>query len=172
MEKFIKNLKTIYFMLLASPILIIGVFLLMTQKGTVMLNNNFDSILIYVVPIFTLIFITAGFLIFIKNLKNIQTEENFDSKISRYKGIIIQRFAIIEGIAILSVVAFMITLNNYYIIYTFLSLLCFILIYPTIGKINKDLKISPNDKLDQQVENKKSNNFFGQYPWLIIPISA
>ena len=172
MTNYIKNLKIVYFMTLISPILIIAIFSLATEKGTIMTNDNIDNIFRYMIPIFAVIFISIGFLLFKKRLKEITKEENADSKLLIYKGITIQRIAFIEGVAIFSAVAFLITMNNLYIAYTLIALSFYLPIYPTISKISTDLGIQGDNLTDKGIGSKRPNNFFGKNPWLIIPLIA
>lgn len=167
MINYIKNLRIVYFMTLISPILIIGIYILTLDKGTVMMNDSIDAIFRYLIPIFGLIFIPIGFIFFKKRLKGINKEERVDTKLNLYRGIVVQRIAFIEGIAIFSAIAFIITLNYLFVIYTLIALVIYLPIYPTIGKINNDLGISQDSFTIDNSENKKKN-FWNKNPWLII----
>jgi hypothetical protein len=154
---------------LLSPLALIAIFSLVIEKGTVMMNNSIDDIFQYMIPIFGLIFIPIGFVIFKKRLKIITENEGIDSKLQMYRGIVVQRFAFIEGVAIFSAVAFLITLNNLYIAYTLIALAFYFPIYPTINKVENDLAIK-SDSVDLSAPVDKNKNFWGKNPWIIIPL--
>lgn len=169
MTKYIKNLRIVYFMTLISPLVLIGIFSLTIDKGTVMMNDSIDEIFRYLIPIFGLIFIPIGTVLFKRRLKTIVENQNLDSKLQLYRGVVVQRIAFIEGVAMFSAVAFLITLNNLYVIYTIIALGFYLPIYPTIDKIKNDLKLE-NDLIDLDTTQQTKKNFWGKNPWLIIPL--
>lgn len=168
MINYIKNLRIVYFMTLISPLVLIGIFYLAIDKGTVMMNDSIDEIFRYMIPIFGLIFIPIGFVLFKKRLKSITKDTDINSKLQIYRGIVVQRIAFIEGVAIFSAVAFLITLNNLYVAYTLISLAFYFPIYPTIDRIKTDLNID-QDSIDLSATEQKNKNFFGKNPWIVIP---
>lgn len=167
MTNYIKNLRIIYFLTLISPILLIGVFSLTIEKGTVMLNDSINDVFQYLVPMFGLVFIPIGFILFNMRLKSIKTNEAHDIKLQLYRGIFVQRIAFIEGVAIFSAVAFILTLNILYVAYSLFALAFYLPIYPTRKRINNDLGIMQNsiDKLRLEENNK---SFWGKNPWIIL----
>lgn len=169
MTNYIKNLRIVYFLTLISPLVLIVIFSLAIDKGTVMMNDSIDEIFQYMIPIFGLIFIPIGFVLFKKRLKSIIESDNTNSKLQLYRGIVVQRIAFIEGVAIFSAVAFLITLNNLYIVYTLISLAFYLPIYPTIDRIKTDLNIE-QDSIDLQSTEQKNKNFLGKNPWIVIPL--
>tara|TARA_R110001592_G_scaffold9723_3_gene51444 strand:+ start:2253 stop:3365 length:1113 start_codon:yes stop_codon:yes gene_type:complete len=169
MSNYIKNLRIIYFLTLISPLALIGIFSLSIDKGTVMMNDSSDEIYKYMIPIFGLILIPIGFMLFKKRLKIIVENANLDSKLQLYQGIVGQRIAFIEGVAIFSAVTFMITLNNLYVAYTIIALGFYLPIYPTIDKIKNDLALE-TDSIDLNTPVQKNKSFWGKNSWLIIPL--
>ncbi|NOU62296.1 hypothetical protein [Marinifilum caeruleilacunae] len=169
MTKYIKNLRIVYFMTLISPLALIGIFSLTIDKGTIMMNDSIDEIFRYMIPIFGLIFIPIGTLSFKRRLKVIVQNENLDTKLQLYRGVVVQRIAFIEGVAMFSVVAFLITLNNLYIAYTVIALGFYLPIYPTIDKVKNDLNLE-TDSVDLNTSEQTNKNFWGKNPWLIIPL--
>ena len=172
MTNYIKNLRIIYFLTLISPILLIGVFSLTIEKGTVMLNDSINEVFQYLIPVFGLIFISLGFVIFKKRLKSIRTEENQETKLQLYRGIFVQRIAFIEGVAIFAAVAFVLTLNTLFIAYTLLTLAFYAPVFPSNTRIKNELGIIQGS-IDELNKKGNSKNFWGKNPWifvLIIPI--
>jgi len=155
-----------------APILTIGVYLMVIEKGTIMLNNDIDVVFKYMIPALGVICISIGFILFKKRLNEIKIDEPIDAKLFKYKAITIQRVALIEGIAVFSAVAFILTLNNLYILYALLALLCLVPAYPSLNKLTKDLRILPGDKNDEPDNSDKPKNFFVSNPWIIIPALA
>ena len=169
MINYIKNLRIVYFITLLIPILIIGIHTLTLEKGTVMMNNSVDEVFRYLLPLFGFIFIPIGFIFFKKRLHTIRKEKIVDTKLQLYKGIVTIRIALILGVAIFSAIAFLITLNNLYVIYTLIALGFYLPIYPTTEKIKNDLEISQDIILIENAKNKKQN-FVGKNQWLFIPL--
>ena len=168
MTNYIKNLRIVYFITLISPLVLIGIFSLAIDKGTVMMNDSIDEIFKYLIPIFGMLFIPIGFILFKKRLKSVVENDDISSKLQLYRGIVVLRIALIEGVAILSAIAFLITLNNLYTAYTLISLAFYLPIYPTIDKIKADLNIE-QDSIDLPTTEQRNKNFFGKNPWVIIP---
>jgi len=154
-------------MTLISPILLIGIYALTIEKGTVMQNNSIDVVFQFLIPIFGLVFIPIGFVMFKKRLQSIKTEENQDSKLQLYKGIFVQRIAFIEGVAIFSAVAFVLTLNNLFIAYSLIALAFYLPIYPTINRISNDIGIMLNP-IDEFSAKEKTKSFWVKNSWIMI----
>ena len=171
MTNYIKNLRIIYFLTLLSPILFIGIFSLTIEKGTVMMNNSINEVFQYLIPIFGFAFIPIGFVLFKKRLQSIKTEENQDTKLQLYRGIFVQRIAFIEGVAIFSAVAFILTLNTLYIAYSVLALAFYIPIYPTTTRIRNDFGMIQNSIIKLS-EERNSKSFWAKNPWVIVLLIA
>lgn len=167
MINYIKNLRVIYLLTLISPILLIGIFSLTIEKGTVMQNDSIDEVFRFLIPIFGLVFIPIGFVMFKKRLQSIKTGENQDTKLQLYKGIFVQRIAFIVGVAIFSAVAFVLTLNNLFVAYTLIALAFYFPIYPTINRISNDLGIMLNP-IDEISAKEKTKSFWIKNSWVII----
>ena len=171
MTNYIKNLRIIYFSTLISPVFLIGVFSLTIEKGTVMMNNSINGVFQYLIPIFGLVFIPIGFVLFKKRLQSIKIEENQNLKLQLYRGIFVQRIAFIEGVAIFSAVAFILTLNILYVAYVIITLAFYIPIYPTINRISNDLGIMQTS-IDELSIKEKNKSFWGKNPWIIALLVA
>ncbi len=167
MTNYIKNLRIIYFLTLISPILLIGVFSLTIEKGTVMMNDSINEVFQYLIPVFGLIFIPIGFILFKKRLQSIKTQENLNSRLQLYRGIYVQRIAFIEGVAIFSVVAFILTLNTLFVAYTLFALAFYIPIYPITKRIRNDMGILENT-IDELKAEENNKGFWVKNPWVII----
>lgn len=163
-----KSLRIIYFSTLINPLVVIGIYSLSIDKGTIMMNNSIGEVFKYLVPILGLILIPIGFVLFRKRQKSIEKMDDINAKLQQYRGIFVQRIAFIEGIAILATVSFLITLDNLFLAYTLISLAFFIPIYPTDNRMNADLNIEL-DSIDSPTTEQKNTNFFSKNPWLIVP---
>ncbi len=171
MEDYIKNLRIIYFIALITPILLIIIYILSIDKGTIMLNYSIDKIFMYLVPIWGIIFIPIGFIYFNKRLPTIRKEKSIEAKLQLYRKANIIRIAFVEGVAFFSVIAYFLTLNYLYIIYMLISLGFYIPMYPTINRIKKDLGISQDISTIKYLENDKQN-LWNKKSWLIISATA
>jgi hypothetical protein len=155
--------------MLISPVLIIGIFSIASNKDSVMMNNGIDGVLRYLIPILGFVFISLGFLLFKKRLPGIIKDENENSKLTSYMLINVQRIACIEGIAIFSVVGFIYTLNNLYIAYTLIALAFYLPIYPTLKRIHNELDIKSNLIIEPNLKPKNTKSVFRITQMLLVP---
>lgn len=168
MEKYLRNLKLIYIFSIFSPIVFVIIFSIVLPKGTVMQNDNFDTIFKYLVPIFALVFISIGLIISKKKLHEIKLEENSESKLFKYRGISLMRMAFLEGIVLFSLIAYITTLNNLYIFYALIVMSLFIPIFPTLRRIVTELNIETTEF--KTYNESKPSNFISKNSWIVIPV--
>lgn len=168
MEKYLKNLKLIYIFSILSPIVFVIIFSIVLPKGTIMQNDNYATIFKYLVPIFALVFVSIGLFISKKKLNEIKLEENSENKLLKYRGLSLMRMAILEGIILFSLIAYISTLNNLYIFYALIVMSLFIPIFPTLRRIVTELNIE-TDEFKTYSESKPSN-FISKNPWIAIPL--
>jgi hypothetical protein len=167
MTNYIKNLRIVYFMILISLLVWIGIFSLANDNGTVSTNDSIGKIFQFLIPILVLIFIPMGFVLFKKRLKSITEDTDINSKLRLYNVLVIQRIAFIVGVTIFSAIAFLITLYSLYLAYILISLVFYFLIYPTKDRIKKDLNMKL-DSIDLPATEQKNKNYFGKNPLIVI----
>lgn len=165
-KNYIKNLRIVYFMAIIIPVLLIGIFAMTLDKGIVMLNYSINEVFIYLIPILGFVFIPIGFFLFKRQLLPIKSEDNQEKRLKLYRGAFMLRIASIVGITMLAVVAFMLTLNNLFIVYMFMVLTLYIPIYPTINRTSKDLRL-----IQYSIENistdKSNKQFLSKNLWIV-----
>jgi len=168
MNNLLRNIRLIYFSMLSSPLLIIFIYNIIVPDGTIMLNEEIDAILKFLIPIFALIFIPVGFLTYKKNRGKIGQKESSGENLFVIRKSLIKRMSFLCGVAIFSTVAYLLTLSNIYIIYTLVLIIPFVFIYPTKSRIEADFPFTQNiiDEDNKLFQNHK--NLISKNPWIIV----
>jgi len=109
--------------------------------------HSVDEIFKLVIPLagFAVMFLARS--IYNKNISSVNYNENLLYKISKYRTFKIIQWALVESVAFLSNVGFIITGNYLYAIVFLFMLGFFILIKPTKEQLLRDFKISNDQKI-------------------------
>jgi len=167
MKKFINDIRIIYFIIYLSPIVLIGIFALYFEEGTIMQNDLVENTYLYLIPVLGLIFFSLGSLIFNKRLKAIKRIECINLRLQEYRVLVIRRIAFLGVPAMLSAVAFIVTLNWLFVTYAVISLTIYFLIFPTAKRVKIELNIEP-ELIDLQNYRPIQKKRLLSKPWFII----
>ncbi len=142
-EEFLKSIQIIHMALITGVVLfaLIAVYIHFSGfefDGGKELNSG----LIIVVPVFAIAGIIASRLVFKFKLKECITKQNMEEKITDYRSALIIKFALIEGCAMFSVIAFLLTNNLLYLGITGLLLVVFIIYRPTAETLSADIEVT------------------------------
>ena len=158
--------------MLLGPMAILGVYSLAIPESIIMLNDSIHVVFTYMVPIFGLIIISTGFLIHKKQLDSIIKLDDLNERILNYHRISIIRFALIEGVGMFALMAYIMTMRPVYILYLIIISIVFLPILPSRIKTFKILKISEEELVDFDSSTTKRDDSQKKKAWLIFPILA
>jgi MFS family permease len=129
----IKSLHILHTALLAGQIIVLLLSLLLAGKHTAVESITFFKILQGVVAVTAIVSVTAGFVVFAKNVSRLQQSGlSFPEKFRDYRAASILKFALIEGPVLFSIVAYFIYPNLSFIVLAVILLVIFVLQRPTI----------------------------------------
>ena len=123
-------------------ILIFGITtVFITDKASISFTET-DDIFFYLVPMFAITLAVLSQLLYQRNLTSVHKKTTLIEKLTTYQSIRIIRYAMLEAPALLGIVIFIITDNQYYIIISAVILAFLVLLRPTKTIIKDDLKLN------------------------------
>ncbi len=162
MDAFIKNLKIVYYSGLIIPLLFLGVFSIFAIPDTDIRHDNLDAVFRYLIPVFAVLFIPLGFIMFRNGLKKIKQEKDIDTILFTYRKYFVFRISYIVGVEMFSIVVLFYTLNPLYILYFLFILLILFFIYPTDKRVLKALGVSSEDIQNHEIREKEPKRSFSK----------
>lgn len=144
------NFKTIQ-VIYGSLIFVVIAFLGFIFNSTS--DNIFDysdkTIFMYLVPLSFFIFTFLSNWLFQKSIKNISSRDSFFTKITKYQSSKIMLGAPLEASGLISVAAFYITSNYYYLIFVGFTILIMLYRFPSKNEFSNtvDLSMEEQEKL-------------------------
>lgn len=145
-SKFIESLKKLRIVHIALTIgqiaFAVIVFNLKFSEALFVDISNTNNPFLLIVPMITIVGFTMGNFLFKKQLATIKREDSDSTKISKYQTATILKFALLEGPSLLGIVAFMLSGNLIFLIFSGIIILYFISLRPSDSKVEKDLNIT------------------------------
>ncbi len=145
MKIYIRTLKIIYFATLLGPVMLVLVAIYRMAKGNPVSHDNLDMVLNYVILVLGAIAISAGYIIYKRQIGAVIKLKSFRDRLAAYQSALILRIAFIEGVAMLSAIGFMVTSNRIFILYMVVFLLFYLPVYPVADRICRILEIDPEN---------------------------
>lgn len=150
MKAILQQLRILHIALTAQVVLIGAVFhfvLLptMVAENNTMGNHSIFQIVVVLMAIGSTVFIKV---ITPKLLLNAQNQTDLQGKLQAYKGPFIIKMAILEGVAMASLVFYLLTTKWFYISMAAVWFVLLILQHPTPQNIAQELKLSEKERKD------------------------
>jgi glucose-6-phosphate-specific signal transduction histidine kinase len=82
-----------------------------------------------------------------KNKKKLQAETNFERKKLVLQSTILIQYALLEGISLFAIVCFLLSSNVYYLIFSCISIVVQVYIFPSLARINSNLQLNKYEDL-------------------------
>ncbi len=136
----------IYGALIIGQLIFFGIALFIVGKKVVESIQYLDDIFQVLIPILGLLVMILVRSIYNKNLSSVNSNEDVNSKIVKYRGFKIFQWALVESVSILSIIGLIITSNYLYAVVFLFMLGFFILIRPSKEQFFNDFKISNDQK--------------------------
>ena len=136
----------IYSAILIGLLFFFGFSYYLVEYNIIESNQDSDGVFRILVPIIGIISMFLSFKLYNSRISNSEKYKGLSEKLSQYRSIKIIQWAILEGASFLSLVAFLLTGNYFYVI-VFLFLIGFIiLVRPSKENFINDFKVDGIDK--------------------------
>jgi len=136
----------IYGALIIGQLIFFAIAIFIVEKKNVEPIQYLDDIFQVLIPILGLLVMILARSIYNRNLSSINSNEDVNSKILKYRNFKIVQWALVESVSILSIVGLIITSNYLYAVVFLFMLGFFILIRPSKEQFFNDFKISNDQK--------------------------
>lgn len=145
-----QSLKTfsIIHLALCSGVFIFGFIMFSKIKSTEIILDDSTDVFKYIIPCASIAAIFLSNFLFKSQLNSISENAELKEKMVKYQSASIIKYAILEGVSILSIVIYSLTSNFLYLLIAFGMLLYLISQRPTLSKIISDLDLKGNEKQD------------------------
>ncbi|WP_439152675.1 hypothetical protein [Winogradskyella sp.] len=144
-KQIIKTLTILHYAYCLAVIVFGTTALFITDNASINFSNT-DETFFYLIPIFAIGGVLSSNYIFRNSLKSIQQKSTLIEKLTHYQSVRIIRIALIEAPALLGIVIFMITSNQFYLIISAVLLAYMVLLRPTLPVIKTDLQLIPEQE--------------------------
>ncbi|MCQ0111704.1 hypothetical protein [Zhouia amylolytica] len=148
-KEFLKTIGIIYLALLTG-LIGFGIYIFLQKESWQFKFNNESDPFFYLVPLLAISGIFMGQYLFNKQISTTNDKESLREKLSGFQAAAILQYALIEGPAMLGLVASLKTGNLLYITISGLLILYFIMLRPGKERIEKHLRLS--QELKKQFE--------------------
>lgn len=150
---FLKTIRIIHIALVAGVLMFGFVMFSITENQKMDLSYTGD-VMFFVVPIMAIAGIFVGNYIYGNHIKGLASKNTLREKLAGFQTASIIKYALLEGPALLGLVAFMNDGNQYFLIISLFLLGWLILQRPTRDKIERDLMLSGSLKSEFQQEDR------------------
>jgi len=145
-KTFLRTISIIHIALILGLILF-GAVSISINSNRNTLSYNANDPFSFIAPLLAGGGFAAGIFLFKKQLINAQNQVTLKEKLALYQAALIQKFALVEGPAMLAIVLYNLSGNLYFLIIAGLLISYFISIRPTKDKIETDLNLGYEDKI-------------------------
>jgi len=149
-HEYLKGPKFLAFSLIIGPVLI-GLVIYYVNMGTEIGSKEYIEAFDLVLPLLAAAAILSSQYNYRRLMKGITIDMDLKTKLTNYRAAFIVRFAILEGAALVSIIAFFLNANTLYLIYAGLCILAMIAYRPDKRSILADVPLTENDK--QRIED-------------------
>lgn len=148
---FLRTSSIIHFALVAGVLILALVMYSITENQKLDLSYRGDP-MFFIVPIMAIAGILVGNYLYINNIKRLTSKNTLREKLAGFQTASIIKYALLEGPALLGLVAFMNEGNQYFLIISILLVFWLIMQRPTRDKIERDLMLEGNlkNEFDQE----------------------
>lgn len=152
-DKSVQSLKLIYWVIFATMVAftIVAVVLAPRFAGVAALEPPLIETLKSVIIILALAGIPSGFIFHTRKVRHIPTDLDWGGKMKLYRNSFIFKIALLESLAILSLIGFLLSVNMSFLYITLLLLVAYLLNIPTRDKIALELNpLGPMDEFEKE----------------------
>lgn len=140
------KLNQLIFIALLMGMLVFGAIAFFLNKDQAQLSINTQDPFTFIAPVLLVAGIFAGNFIYKKLLSQIRNAKNLQQKVGVYTSSSIIRYALIEGPVLFSIVAFLISANSFFLIFTVVGILYFLTLKPNPDKIAREADLTYDER--------------------------
>ena len=137
---FLRTITIIHLALVAGVLILGFVMYSITENQKLELSYSGDP-MFFIVPIMAIAGILVGNYLYGNSIKGLTSKNSLQEKLAGFQTASIIKYALLEGPALLGLVAFMNEGNQYFLIISILLVLWLIMQRPTRDKIERDLML-------------------------------
>ncbi len=152
-KKFLSTFNIIHLALVAG-VFVFGLMVYMQTKEQELILSYSGDVIFFVVPFMAIAGIVVGNFLYAKNIKKLDSKTTLLEKLNGFQAASIIRYALLEGPALLGIVAFMNDGNQYFLIISLILLAWLIAQRPTRDKVERELKLEGRLKTEFQKDDK------------------
>jgi hypothetical protein len=141
-----KTTKIIHLALLGGQ-LMFAVLMFMTNRSTTILTDTSDLFLI-VAPAIALGSFIASVFLYNQQITAAASRTSLSSKLTSYQTALIIRCALLEGASLFNIVCYFVTGNFLFLLVSFIIMIYFITVRPTINKVAEELNLTYEHKAE------------------------
>ena len=141
-----KIIHIIYFAILAGLIVFAVMAYFIISQSVDQPNENLLNIFMFLIPAFVIVMIFLSRFMYNKISQQVNGASSLFEKIGKYRTAKIVSWALLEGAGLFSIVAFIITHSDFFLIVLFVIVGAFILSKPSIEEFLNDFKIEGNEQ--------------------------
>lgn len=141
-KSYFTSLKIIHFALTAGVVFFMLISFALQFTGFEPELKEMEMILLGITAFAAISGIFTGNLLFRKRLEQLAEQKNLKDKLAGYQSALIVKFALVEGTAFFSVVAYLLTANILFPVITVLLVFVLVLFAPGKDKLISDLHLS------------------------------
>ena len=144
--KLIKQMKIIFFALLAGQVTYFIIALYLVISGTMSLTKDYSTTLGFIVPVIVIVFVVGSKIFYSYSIKAGTNKYSFEEKVSRYRTNNIVRYALLENANILTITCYLITGDFLYAALFVIVIGIFLINIPDEGKFKVDFQLTSEEK--------------------------
>jgi len=146
----LRNNLVVWAAMLVGQLFFVAIAVYMVKYGGMNKPQlELGDILLYIVPLISLISVFMSFYIFNQRLNALKDEPGLSKKLADYRSALIVRWALVEGPSFFAIVSYLLTGNYLLLGFAIILIAIFILIMPSSSKLDSDLELSWQDKNDR-----------------------
>lgn len=140
--EYLRALKILHNMLAIGQALLLIIFFMLKATGDIPDNTGVQAVLIYLVPILTVAAFFGSVFRFKKAVNGLKQKSSLKDKLNGYRAAFIVRDAMLEAPSLLSIIAYLLTHQPFFLAISVFIISTFFVIRPTKEKIIEDLELS------------------------------
>lgn len=148
-HQYFNTINLIYYFMVAGPLCVFVYFYLNFSQQAIIQTafpDNPDPLIIYIIPLITIIIIGLANVIFRNRIQKIDASIALTEKLDRFARYAMVKYALLEAASFLIVVGFALSHLKFYIILYVITLVVFSFDRPTQRWVGKSLKLSEEEK--------------------------
>jgi len=142
----LRPIRFVFLGMIGSQLFFMLIVLYLVNKGVTFLDSGMEAPFNIIVPVFALIGIIVGNILYKMRIKIAQKQDTLGQKLQFFKIALILRYAFLEGPSLLAIVCYILVGNYLYLVMSGFLLLMFAAYFPAKFRVVVDLQLSQEEK--------------------------